>query len=218
MADKHWGFAVTLCFAAVVMLWSGTAVGSTFGPQVRLGCTVGDQWEPSIAADQYRHVYVLYPQYNVVPGCSTCPSPTMILVISNDNGKTWQAPKQIAPSGSGQWDAQVAVDPINGRTVYASWLQNNKSTVVVAKSTDYGMTWSTVIANSTLDISESKDGGATWSLALLDVSGAPPDCSADYCGLAYLGAQITMTSDAAGTLYALWNAGAVDFGPERIYL
>ncbi len=26
-----------------------------------------------------------------------------------------------------------------------------------------------------------------------------------------------MTSDAAGTLYALWNAGAVNGGPERIY-
>jgi hypothetical protein len=51
----------------------------------------------------------------------------------------------------------------------------------------------------------------------MDVSGAPPDCSADLCGWAYLGAQITMTSDAAGTLYALWNAGSVDKGPERIY-
>ncbi len=29
---------------------------------------------------------------------------------------------------------------------------------------------------------------------------------------------MTITSDEAGTRYALWNAGAVDKGPERIYL
>ena len=32
-----------------------------------------------------------------------------------------------------------------------------------------------------------------------------------------LGAQAVMGSDAAGTLYALWNTGTVDKGPERIY-
>ena len=74
--------------------------GNSFSPQTRVGYTTGDQWEPSIAADGYRHVYVLYPQYGTVPGCSSCPSPTMILVISNDNGKTWQPPKQIASPGS----------------------------------------------------------------------------------------------------------------------
>jgi hypothetical protein len=51
----------------------------------------------------------------------------------------------------------------------------------------------------------------------MDVSGAPPDCSDQLCGWAYLGAQITMTSDEDGTLYALWNSGTVDKGPERIY-
>src|SRR5437762_13504329 len=86
--------------------------GNSFSAQTRVGYTTGDQWEPSIAADGYRHVYVLYPQYGTVPGCSSCPSPTMILVISNDNGKTWQPPKQIASPGSGQFDAQVVVDPI----------------------------------------------------------------------------------------------------------
>src|SRR5207249_11988352 len=54
-------------------------------------------------------------------------------------------------------------------------------------------------------------------VTLLDISGAPPDCSAYQCGWAFLGAQITMTSDAAGTLYALWNAGSTDKGPARIY-
>jgi hypothetical protein len=68
-----------------------------------------------------------------------------------------------------------------------------------------------------LYLSRSADGGATWTNSVVDVSGAPPDCSAYECGWAYLGAQITMAGDDAGTLYALWNMGSVDFGPERIY-
>jgi len=273
---------------------------SGFSPQVRLGHTSGDQWEPAIASDRFGHVYVLYPQYLGVPGCTACPNPTMILVISSDRGVTWAAPRQIAPPGTGQWDAQIVVDPIDGQTVYASWLQNGKSDIAVAKSIDFGATWSVVIADSTnagtdkpilavrgkdvyvgynhtqtvwassshdggatftsvkvnangklgwslagggaidpsgniyfswsgyeqnggakgpvhLYLSKSTDGGNTWNLKELDTSGAPPDCSAYLCGWAYLGAQITMTSDAAGTLYTLWNAGAVDKGPERIY-
>jgi hypothetical protein len=273
-----------------------------FAPQTRLGFTAGDQWEPAIAADRFGHVYVLYPQYGGVPGCDDCFSPTMILQISSDRGAAWGAPAIIHPAGSatGQWDAQIMVDPVDGRTVYAAWLQDGKSDTVVAKSTDFGATWSVVVANSTnagtdkpilavrgphvyvaynhaqkvwvssshdggatftsvnvnktgklgwslagggavdpagnvyfswagytqnggakgpvnLYFSKSADGGATWATKTLDVSGAPPDCSAYLCGWAYLGAQMTMTSDAAGTLYALWNAGAVDKGPERIY-
>ena len=271
-----------------------------FTPQTRLGYSSGDQWEPAIAADSSGHVYLLYPQYGGVPGCATCPSPTMILQISGDRGATWAAPRQIASPGTGQFDAQIVVDPIDGRTVYAAWLQNGKSDIVVAKSIDFGTTWKSVTADHTnagtdkpilavrganvyvaynhvqkvwvssshdsgktftstivnpngklgwslagggtvdgagavyfswagyeqnggakgpvnLYISKSADGGATWTNRLIDISGAPPDCSAYNCGWAYLGAQLTMTSDAAGTLYALWNAGTVDKGPERIY-
>ena len=53
----------------------------------------------------------------------------MFLVVSNDNGTTWSAPKMIYPPGSGQIDVQVKVDPVDGKTVYASWLQNNKSVI-----------------------------------------------------------------------------------------
>jgi hypothetical protein len=276
------------------------APGRGFSPQVRLGYTTGDQWEPAIAADRFGHVYVLYPQYLGVPGCPDCPSPTMILQVSADGGANWDAPRQIAPPGSGQWDAQIAVDPADGRTVYASWLQNGKSDTVVARSDDFGQTWTVVVANRTnagtdkpilavkgldvyvaynhaqkvwvsashdggrtftsvninktgklgwslagggailpdgsvhfgwagysqnggargpvyLYVSTSRDGGATWSTRTLDVSGAPPDCSAYACGWAYLGAQLTLGSDAAGRLYALWNAGQLDRSPERIY-
>jgi len=275
-----------------------------FTPQTRLGYTSGDQWEPAIAADRFSHVYVLYPQYLGVPGCSECFSPTMILQISSDQGATWAAPKVIHTVGAttGQYDAQIVVDPIDGRTVYAAWLQNAKSDTVVAKSNDFGATWSVVVANHTnaatdkpilavrgqdvyvgynhaqkiwvssshdggatftsvnanrthtgqlgwslagggtidptgnvyfawagyegnggakgpvnLYISKSSNGGATWQTILIDISGSPPDCSQFLCGWAYLGAQITLASDTAGTLYVLWNAGEVDKGPERIY-
>lgn len=271
-----------------------------FAGQSRRGYTVGDQWEPAIAADGHGTIYILYPQYLGVPGCPACPSPTMILQVSGDHGATWGAPRQIAPPGTGQYDAQIVVDPLDGQTVYASWLQNGKSDTVVARSDDFGDTWSVVVADSTnagtdkpilavrgphvyvgfnhaqkvwvssshdggrtftssnvnpngklgwslagggtvdpagnvyfswagyrqngqargpvnLFVSRSGDGGATWTNTVVDVSGAPPDCSAYQCGWAYLGAQIVLAGDEAGTLYALWNMGVVDFGPERIY-
>ena len=66
-------------------------------------------------------------------------------------------------------------------------------------------------------VSRSADGGRTWTTVLLDVSSAPPSCEAQYCETGFLGAQIALASDAAGSLYALWNAGAANGGPERIY-
>jgi hypothetical protein len=226
----------------------------------------------------------------------------MMLQISSDHGATWGSPTIIYPAGqtTGQWDAQVAVDPIDGQTVYVSWLQNGKSDIVVGKSTDFGASWTVVTADQTnagtdkpilavrgqdvyvsydhtqtayvtvshdggatftevkvnqnaklgwslggggtvtpngnvyfawagyeqnggakgnvnLYISKSTDGGNTWTTKLLDVSKAPPDCSAYACGWAYLGAQAVLTSDTNGTLYALWNAGSTAKGPERVY-
>ena len=273
---------------------------SGFAPQTRLGFHVGDQWEPAIAADDYGSVYVLYPQYEGVPGCAECDSPTAILQVSRDRGATWDSPRPIAPSGTPQVDTQIVVDPVDGRTVHAAWLQNSKSDIAVARSTDLGNTWTVVVADRTnagtdkpilavrgphvyvgynhaqkvwvssshdggvtftstnvnpngklgwslagggtvtpdgavyfswagyeqnggakgkvnLFVSKSTDGGLTWTNRVLDVSAAPPDCSDYLCGWAYLGAQVTLASDEAGTLYALWNAGTVAKGPERVY-
>ena len=122
-----------------------------FTPQTRLGFTVDNEWEPAIAADRFGHVYVLYPQYGGGSGCPTCYSPTMILQISADHGDTWASPTVIYPAGSTSYqvDAQITVDPIDGRTVYGSWLQNNKSDIVVAKSADFGATWTVVTADHT---------------------------------------------------------------------
>lgn len=118
-----------------------------FAPQVRLGFTQGDQWEPAIAADGEGHVYVLYAQYLGVPGCPSCPSPTAILQTSSDGGASWSPPRLLAPPGTGQWDPQIVVDPADRRTVYAAWLQNGKSDVMVARSDDFGDTWSVVQAS-----------------------------------------------------------------------
>ena len=273
-----------------------------FTPQVRLGFHVDNEWEPAIAADRFGHVYVIYPQYGGVPGCPSCYSPTMIFQMSSDGGTTWDSPLVIYPEGSNayQVDAQIAVDPVDGKTVYAAWLQNNKSDILVGKSTNFGATWSFVLADHTnagtdkpilavrgqdvyvsynhaqtayvtsshddgatftevkmnhngklgwslgsggtvtpngnvyfswegyennggakgpvnLYVSSSTDAGATWTTTTIDISQAPPDCSAFYCGWAFLGASMTMTSDPAGNLYLLWNAGATPGGPERMY-
>jgi len=117
-----------------------------FSRQERVGLTTGDQWEPAIAADGAGHLYVLYPHYGRVPYCKDCLIPTMLLLVSNDNGKTWQAPRVMLESGSGQYDAQIVVDPVDRRTVYAAWLQSGKRAVVVAKSVDSGTTWAYVTA------------------------------------------------------------------------
>lgn len=276
---------------------------SGFTPQTRVGFTVGDQWEPAIAADRFGHVYLLYAQYLGVPGCEDCSNPTQILQISNDRGNSWGSPAAIYPEGAstgGQWDSQIVVDPVDGKTVFASFMQNNKSDIIVAKSIDFGATWTYVIADATnsgtdkpilavrgqdvyvvynhaqtiwgayshdggatfkevkinqngklgwslagggtvtpdgnvyfawagyenngggkgpvnLFVSRSTDRGETWTTELIDVSQSPPDCSEFFCGWAYLGAQLVMTSDSAGNIYLLWNSGAAPRGPERIY-
>lgn len=95
-----------------------------------------------MAADGHGHVYVLYPQYGAVPDCVKCTPPIMSLLISNDNGVSWQPSRPLLPFPSGQFDPQIVVDPVDRQTVYASWLQNDRRDVVVARSLDFGRTWS----------------------------------------------------------------------------
>jgi hypothetical protein len=291
-----------LVFLVLLVLMTADAAlaVSGFTRQTRLGYRIGDQWEPAMAADGHGHVYVLYPQYGAVRSCPTCTAPTVALVMSNDNGLSWQTSRDLLPFPTGQFDPQIVVDPVDRQTVYASWMQNNKRDIIVARSLDFGRTWSFSWANrgqgdadrpvlavrgtdvyvgfnheeqffvaashdagqtfataqvnvnagpgsslaggATVDpvgnvyfgwtayarmevpkrpvsvyVSRSADGGRTWGTSLLDVSTAPPDCDAQSCETGYLGPQIALASDAAGALYAVWNAGATNGGPERIY-
>ncbi|HLW89111.1 MAG TPA: hypothetical protein VKR57_11505 [Terriglobales bacterium] len=274
--------------------------GAAFTPQARLGYRIGDQWEPAIAADGYGHVYVLYPQYGRVPPLVTSPLPSMTLLVSSNNGTTWQPPREITSHLTGQFDPQIVVDPADQRTVYAAWLQNRNTDAVVAKSVDFGQSWSVVIADrddedadkpvlavrgrdvylgfnrdgkmrvaashnggitfavgdvdpeldliralgggATVDgdggvhlawagytrsssakgrvnlyISNSSDGGKSWATIRMASSSVAPDCAAFHCEWGFLGAQITVASDEAGTLYTLWNSGAGHEAPQRIY-
>jgi BNR repeat protein len=290
-----------LALLVVLFLTAAAALGASgFTPQRRLGYHTGDQWEPAIAVDGRGHVYVLYPQYGAVPDCATCTAPSIALVTSADNGATWQASRAMLPFPTGQFDPQIVVDPADRQTVYASWMQNNKRDIVVARSLDFGRTWSfswaergreeadkpvlavrgadvyvgfnheenfyvaashdagqtfntaqvnpnagpgsSLAGGATIDlsgnvyfgwtgyarhematrpvsifVSRSTDGGRSWSTLLLDQSSAPPDCDGQNCETGYLGPQIALASDAAGGLYAVWNTGTANGGPERIY-
>lgn len=288
-----------LVVLAVTVSQSALAAGG-FSLQRRLGYRTGDQWEPAMAADGHGHIYVLYPQYGAVPDCAPCTAPSVALQISSDNGISWQPSRAVLPFPTGQFDPQIVVDPVDRQTVYASWLQNNKRDIIVARSLDFGRTWSFSLAEqgsedadkpvltvrganvyvgfnhegrflvaashdagqtfevepvnpnaapgwalaggATVDpagsvhfgwtayarqdfqerpvavyVSRTVDGGRTWNTALLALSSAPPDCAEQNCQTGFLGAQIALASDAAGALYALWNAGDTNGGPERMY-
>jgi BNR repeat-like domain len=284
----------------VLTITEGALAVPGFVPPRRLGYQIGDQWEPAIAADEHGHVYVLYPQYGAVPDCPACTAPSIALTVSGDNGLSWQPSRALLPYPTGQFDPQIMVDPVDRKTVYASWMQNNKRDIIVARSLDFGRSWSfswaergqedadkpvltvrgtdvyvgfnqeekifvaashdagqtfaavqvnanaapgsSLAGGATVDpagnvyfgwtayarhemptqpvsiyVSRSVDAGRTWNTLLLDVSSAPPDCDAKSCETGYLGPQIALASDAAGALYALWNAGGTNGGPERIY-
>jgi len=64
------------------------------------------------------------------------------------NGLSWQV--AACSGGFLDWafDPQIMVDPVDRQTVYASWLQNNKRDVMVARSQDFGRSWYLAIAQT----------------------------------------------------------------------
>ena len=144
------GSRIAQPFALLILLALAAApaalAASAFTAQSRLGYHTGDQWEPATAADARGHVYVLYPQYGPVPDCPACKAPSMVLLVSNDNGISWQPSRVMLPFPTGQFDPQIVVDPSDRQTVYASWLENNKRDIIVARSLDFGRTWTFAVA------------------------------------------------------------------------
>jgi BNR repeat-like domain len=133
------------------MTAKATLAASAFAPQRRLGYTTGDQWEPALATDAHGHIYVLFPQYGPVPQCPACIMPTMVLMTSSDNGTSWDSPRLLLTAPSGQFDAQVKVDPVDGQTLYASWMQGRHD-IYVARSQDFGRSWSFAVAEHSPDV------------------------------------------------------------------
>ncbi|MFI5261909.1 MAG: sialidase family protein, partial [Candidatus Limnocylindrales bacterium] len=122
-------------------------VQADFSTPLRLGFRSGDDWEPALATDRFGDMYVLYKHYDV-PGGGTCPGCDVHVLLqrSTDGGRTWTRPVPIAPgpADGGQYDSNLVVDPIDGRTVWAAFLQGDNSRVAVTHSTDLGRTWAPI--------------------------------------------------------------------------
>jgi hypothetical protein len=178
--------ACTVVFGATA---ASAAAAPSFSFPVQLGFQQGDDWEPSIAADRSGHVYAFWNHYGFDPSCPACPSPHMELQISSDGGTTWSQPRALLPNVTQeQHDPQIVVDPVDGQTVYTGFMIGSKSSMYVAKSTDFGQTWKKMLVeplqrgtdkdilavrgphvylvyNAVMKIyaSVSHDGGQTWS-------------------------------------------------------
>jgi hypothetical protein len=138
---SRFGTVQKLAICLVLTLITKAALAASgFPTQRRLGYTSGDQWEPALATDAHGHIYILFPQYGPVAQCPACTAPTMVLLTSNDNGLSWEPPQLLLNSSSGQFDAQIKVDPVDHQTLYASWLQG-KHDIMVARSQDFGRSW-----------------------------------------------------------------------------
>ena len=141
---------VAICLVLTLTAKAALAA-SGFTPQHRLGYTTGDQWEPALATDAHDHIYILFPQYGLVAQCPACTAPTMVLLTSNDNGLSWEPPRPLLTSSSGQFDAQIKVDPADRQTLYASWMQGRHD-IVVARSQDFGRSWYFSIAEHSPEV------------------------------------------------------------------
>lgn len=217
--SKLAGYLLFAVAATSALAQSALAVPG-FAPQRRMGYAAGDQWEPAIATDARGHIYILFPQYGPVASCPDCIVPTMLLLVSDDNGASWHTPRLLLTSTLGQFDAQIKVDPVDRQTLYASWMQGRHD-ILVARSQDFGRTWYFTVAehspdvlidkpvlavrganvyvsfnhNQTLAVAASHDYGQNFSSTILN-PGAGPGWS--------LAAGATV--DSLGNVYFSWTA------------
>jgi hypothetical protein len=199
-----------------------------FSVQTRVGFHSGDDWEPSITTDRFGHVYVLYKHYDVSGGgtCQGC-GLHMVFQRSDNEGETWTAPRAIAPGpikgNSGQDDPQIVVDPGDGSTVWASFMQNfPKAEIEIVKSTDFGETWSKPRVISDLPPGLDKDeltvrgdtiavgyddGANTWASVSLD-GGAHWTTHLVFPTSSRFGMSLSAGGviDSHGNIYFSWNS------------
>jgi hypothetical protein len=230
---------LALVALAVAVASAPAASGPAFTFPVRLGFAEGDDWEPAIAADRFGHVYALWTHYGDDPRCEGCASPHMELQVSSDGGETWSEPRPLRPSKDDrQDDPQIAVDPADGRTVYAAYMEGNRASEYVAKSVDFGQTWTREVVEhfktptdkdilavrgqdvylgwsrgANVWVSSSHDSGQTWSVA----QALPrPEKNLREFTLGSGGAV-----DSRGTVYFAWNGvnhGFRALGPVYLYV
>ena len=131
--------------AGVKMLEAGKiryTPDKTWDGEVPFGA--GNDWEPSIAADpNASYVYAATTRFGDRL-CATCPNPTLMLRISDDNGATWgpakpfcKCPVQDGPAGRWQYDPtiEVAEDGSVHATILSKW------ETLYVRSDDHGATW-----------------------------------------------------------------------------
>ncbi len=162
-----------------------------------MGFCGGDDWEPEIAASG-AHVYVGIAHFEGDPSCDPASAgPREIFVRSSDDGGKTFGPLVALPrlGYPNVVDVVVAVDDVTD-AVYVSFLgygSGAPTDVVVARSTDFGATWTSTKINGPLCtacdhpwivahagnvyvtyasgedhfLSRSADGGVTWSESLI---------------------------------------------------
>jgi hypothetical protein len=141
-------FALAVVLLAGVPRASGAPLAA-WAPQNLRGWASGDDWEPAIAVDDFGHVHVLWKHYDV-PGGGTCTGCDRHAVFqtSSDRGATWTNPVALNTNVNDlQWDSQLVVDPLDGHTLFAAFLNGtaNRSDTAVMRSTDAGQTWGPVV-------------------------------------------------------------------------
>jgi BNR repeat-like domain len=205
-------FRATLLIITCTLLIAANALAAQASPGAPTLLSQGsDGWEPAVAADSAGHVYALWIQQT--GGNLTCPTTcrTAMLSTSSNYGVNWTTPHLLTPDalGNGQFDPQLVVDPIDGHTVYAAFLQNTKSSVLVMKSADGGQTWSAPVeANHT----GSNTDKPTLAVRGLDVYVAYSNASKTYVSASHDGGKTFASVVLGNGTYgcSLSGGGAVD--------
>lgn len=109
----------------------------------RLMHPTADDWEPAIATDPREPwVYVAITRFGYPP-CArgNCPDPAIVVQASSDGGRTFGDAVYVCECRRvhSQFDPQIEVVPATGE-LYAAWM--NDWTIVFARSSDHGRTWS----------------------------------------------------------------------------
>jgi hypothetical protein len=212
LVARLWPAAILLASFAQPVAPAAATTNLVIQGATNIGFCGGDDWEPEIAADHLGHVYAVFAHFPGDPACDPASGQgrQIFVRVSNDDGDTF-GPLQALPKLGypNVVDCVVTVDEVTG-AVYVSFLAYGRpdmsfkdADVLVAKSTDFGGTWTTRKVNGPLCtecdhpwtvahddniyvmyaagedhfLSRSSNGGATWkeSLVLEDTHVAFPE-------------------------------------------